>query len=165
MQAVKELIEFTCTPSLEEAKAYIYTIDFSMIIDTMISVQGWKRKHAEKVCVLYRNYLYLCKKYGDMCKLPPSKEIDEFFHNHILDTLKYRNDCLAIWGHYHDHYPYFGRDEYSTPDDLIKAFSKLQILHRDEHGYDIYQVRGALQRIQGLLKKLFTRSVTFKHKI
>ena len=32
-------------------------------------------------------------------------DVDEFWHQHILDTRKYRDDCENIFGHYMDHTP------------------------------------------------------------
>jgi len=128
--------------SLEEAKQYIYSIDFSMIVNKMIKHQGWQKNEAETVCALYRNFLFLNKKYQDQHgQLPPSEEVDEFWHNHILDTEKYRRDCQVIFGRYIDHYPYFGIDSKSTLKDLDEAFKSTQQLHKQEFGDYIYMVR------------------------
>ena len=82
------------SPSLEEAKAYINSIDFSMVADKIVQQNARKKSDVLKICDLYKNYLFLKKKYSqDYDKLPPSVEIDEFWHNHILDTKKYRVDC------------------------------------------------------------------------
>jgi hypothetical protein len=91
-------------PSLEAAKTHIYAIDFSRIIDKMVQHQGWRYKDALKVSEQYRNYLFLNKKYAEGEPLPPSEDIDEFWHNHILDTKQYRRDCNAIFGQYYDQY-------------------------------------------------------------
>jgi hypothetical protein len=72
--------------------------------------------------------------------LPPSKDVDEFWHNHILDTKKYREDCQAIFGFYLDHYPYFGMDQESTKEDLNVAFEKMQRLHEQEFGFRVQRV-------------------------
>src|SRR5687767_9924066 len=96
--------------SLEQAKAYIYAIDFKHIINKMVKYDDWLRRDAENTCELYRNFLYLNKKYGKERQLPPSEDVDQFWHNHILDTEKYRADCDAIFGHYLHHYPYLGID-------------------------------------------------------
>ena len=37
--------------------------------------------------------------------LVPTLEIDEFWHNHILYTQRYTEDCLNIFGHYLHHEP------------------------------------------------------------
>ena len=38
----------------------------------------------------------------------PTKDIDIFWHYHILDTRKYMEDCDKIFGSYFHHFPYFG---------------------------------------------------------
>ena len=133
------------TPSLEQAKAYIDAIDFSMIADKMVKTKGRKKRHVLQICTLYRHFLFLKKKYGmDDVKLPPSEEIDEFWHNHILDTKKYRIDFEQIFGFYLDHYPYLGIDGKTTWDDLRKFFETTQELHSQEFGSYIPDVRFSL---------------------
>ena len=132
---------------LAKARSYIYSIDFSNIIHKMVKHQGWLYKDAQKTCQLYRNYLFLKRKYGSKHALPPSKDIDEFWHLHILDTKSYRQDCVAIFGEYLDHYPYFGIDKTSNFDDLNQAFSKMQELHEHEFGEKIYQSRSLISKL------------------
>ena len=38
----------------------------------------------------------------------PSKLVDKFWHEHILDTMSYQKDCEAVFGYFIHHYPYFG---------------------------------------------------------
>ena len=107
----------------------------------MVSHQKWKRFEAEKACALYRNFLYLNVKYPDEGPLPPSEDIDEFWHNHILDTKKYINDCQQIFGEYFHHYPYLGFDEKTNMKDLKNFFQRTQDLHFKEFGEYISKVR------------------------
>ena len=55
----------------------------------------------------YRKFLSL-KKWYPKLSLVPSKLVDKFWHEHILDTQSYTNDCEALFGCYLHHYPYFG---------------------------------------------------------
>lgn len=107
----------------------------------MVSHQKWRRHEAEKACELYRNFLYLNVKYPECAPLPPSDDVDEFWHNHILDTKKYAQDCQMIFGKYLHHYPYLGIDENSTMEDLKRYFQKTQELHFKEFGEYIYKVK------------------------
>ncbi len=102
---------------------------------------GWTKKQVRAAGELYRHYLFLKRKYGNHYKLPPSEDIDEFWHNHILDTHQYHHDCQRIFGRYLHHYPYFGIDEVSTREDALKAFEVTQQLHYQEFGDYIYRVR------------------------
>ena len=121
--------------SLEEAKTYINSIDFSMIVDKIVKTKRWKKADVLKMCELYKHYLFLKKKYAQSDQiLPPSEEIDEFWHNHILDTKKYHQDCEKIFGFYLNHYPYLGMDGKTTDDDLQHFFENTQALHYKEFG-------------------------------
>lgn len=143
-------------PTLEEAREYIYLIDFSNIVEKMVNHMGWLRKDAVTVCGIYRNFLYLYKKYGKDYKLPPSEDMDEFWHLHILDTKKYRKDCDAIFGEYFDHYPYFGIDAQTSFKDLEDAFEIMQKLYAKEfNGERIYQVRNIYSNIAAFFKNRF----------
>lgn len=145
--------------SLEEARNYIDAIDFSKIINKMVERDGWLKSDALKVCKLYRRYLYLRRKYSEAHRLPPTKEIDEFWHYHILETKKYRNDCQVIFGEYHDHYPYFGFDDVTDLDDLSEAFQTTQKLYGQEfNGEKIYKVRNKYSKIVEFIKKWSNRS-------
>jgi hypothetical protein len=127
---------------LNHAKALIDGLDLTSIIDRVIQVEHWTEKQALEVCQLYRNYLFLRKKYGQRYEtLPPSEDIDEFWHNHILDTQKYQKDCQVIFGEYLHHYPYFGIDGKITKKDLYEAFEMTQQLHLQEFGDYIYKVK------------------------
>ena len=94
--------------SFEIAKIYIEQLDLYYIIDTMCSASyplpRWTVKEAEKCCQLYKNFLLLQKKYLG-APLVPTREIDEFWHNHILYTEQYTKDCLNIFGQYLHHQP------------------------------------------------------------
>ena len=128
--------------SPEAAKSYIDAIDFSNVINKMHAKDKWKKKDLEKICHYYRNFLFLKKKYQQEGNpLPPSEEIDEFWHNHILDTQQYHKDCEVIFGNYLHHYPYFGIDGKSTEADAQKAFDAMQQLYEKEFGEKIYRVR------------------------
>jgi hypothetical protein len=142
---------------LEIKKSVINSADFSMIVDKMVNHQGWYRRDAEEVSRLYRNYLFLCVKYPQY-NLPPSEDVDEFWHNHVLDTKKYRKDCDEIFGKYRDHYPYFGIDGKTTIRDLSDAFDITQKLHMEEFGECIYEIRSPLKKLASSVK-LFAREI------
>ena len=139
-----------CDIPLEQAKHYIASIDFSMIINKLVQL-GWLRTDAEKTCKLYRNYLFLNKKFGSKIeKFSPSIEIDEFWHYHILDTKKYHDDCINIFGSYLHHEPtYPGRngDDEKTPVKLRSAFNDVQFLHFQEYGEYIEATRTSRPKI------------------
>ena len=139
--------------SVSEAKIYIDSIDFSLIIDKMVRFDTWLQKDAEKTCQLYRNFLFMKKKYAENgVKVPPSRDVDEFWHYHILDTKKYHEDCNTIFGYYLDHHPtYLGKEGEEKLGLLRTSFKELQNIHFNEFGYFIETTRERRSKILNLL--------------
>jgi hypothetical protein len=67
----------------------------------------WWRSRADLAEVAYRKFLTLTVKFPKE-KIVPLGDIDIMWHQHILDTAKYIEDCDAIFGRYLHHFPYFG---------------------------------------------------------
>jgi hypothetical protein len=158
---IKNQVE--CFPSLEESQDYVYSMSLQPIINKMIKQDGWSKKEALEVSLLYRNFLYLNRKYGSKYKLPPTAEIDEMWHNHILDTQKYRIDCVKIFGRYFDHYPYFGIDDNSNSNDIEQAFSNFQRIYLNEFGSPIKNIRfkPVIRVVLRLIEKAFILLCSF----
>jgi hypothetical protein len=118
--------------SLQEARCYIEKLDLNYIINSMCSTQyflpRWTLVDAEHCCQLYKNFLFLNKKHLPAA-LVPTREIDEFWHNHILYTKKYINDCNRIFGHYLHHQPAMPED---NAENLIADFIKTKQLYFEE---------------------------------
>lgn len=71
------------------------------------SGEGWTLEHASAVEAEYRRFLYLMKTFPQE-QAAPLVDVDTFWHYHILDTLKYAEDCQAVFGHFLHHFPYIG---------------------------------------------------------
>ncbi len=71
--------------------------------------EGWTREYAESIERAYRNYLTMLVKHPqDMEDIVVSKDVDEFWHAHILHTMKYTEDCERVFGTYLHHNPHVG---------------------------------------------------------
>lgn len=120
--------------SLEAARTYIMQLDFGYIIEAMSSMQyplpRWTRVDAEHCAKLYKNFLILQKKHLSE-SLVPTREIDEFWHNHILYTKHYSQDCLHIFGHYLHHEPAAPND---NNHELVNAYLKTKQFYLAEFG-------------------------------
>lgn len=57
----------------------------------------------------YRKFLYLVATHPHEVIVPWNQPLDDFWHEHILDTAKYREDCQNIFGRYLDHNPHLGK--------------------------------------------------------
>jgi hypothetical protein len=68
---------------------------------------NWPFNKVEALETWYRRFLYLSSIYNEKI-IVPSKDIDTFWHTHILDTQKYIYDCENLFGRYLHHFPYFG---------------------------------------------------------
>jgi len=88
------------------AKRHIRHLDLTSVRTKVIEKLGWPSDQAESVEQEYKRFLYaLTQKGREEIISPPSQEVDEFWHQHILDTRKYRDDCQKLFGHYMDHIP------------------------------------------------------------
>ena len=95
---------------------------------------NWPLNKTEELEVWSRRFLYLSNLYDDKV-IVPSKDIDTFWHTHILDTQKYMSDCENLFGRYIHHFPYFGMRGESDRIELEKAFretEELFLLHFGE---------------------------------
>jgi hypothetical protein len=64
----------------------------------------------------------------------PYRIVDEFWHQHILDTRAYRNDCERLFGVYYDHYPYFGLNGREDAANLEAAYEQTLDLYQANFG-------------------------------
>lgn len=99
---------------LSENLVYVKDImDKSRIMQKfkMINLYGWDPKVLEEVYMEYIKYIALVKSLKDFnidFSIVPNKYIDIFWHEHILDSRAYFEDCQEIFGEYLHHNPYFG---------------------------------------------------------
>ena len=130
---------------LTVADAYLEALDLSYITKKMCSkyypMPKWPLELAKQCEKQYKRFLWLLVHYPQE-SLVPTRDIDEFWHNHILFTQNYTKDCQALFGRYMHHEP-------SDPDDAqeiarlsphfqrtkelyLQAFAEpLQVLKRD----------------------------------
>lgn len=94
---------------------------------------GWSRAQADRCELEYRRFLALLAKYPDEV-IAPSKEVDQFWHGHILDTMKYAEDCQNVFGYFLHHFPYFGLRDEEDVANLARAAKTMQRLYRQEFG-------------------------------
>ena len=71
------------------------------------SGEGWSLDKANATEREYRRFLYLMKAFPNE-ETAPLVDVDTFWHYHILDTMKYAQDCEQAFGYFLHHYPYIG---------------------------------------------------------
>ncbi len=143
-------------------KKSIDTVDLNSTINRLIEIHNWKEKWAFKAVQQYRNYLFLKIKYGNSHILPPSLDIDEVWHAHILHTEEYYEFCHRVFGFFLHHHPHHGKDNNLTDLDITKIFEhETQRLYYLEFGDYIEAVRPLpikiiIQRLSRLITKKLT---------
>jgi hypothetical protein len=88
----------------------IWQLDFTMIKRKLQDTEegkGWSIEVCEDVEIEYKRFLALKRKYPEN-DIVPHRNIDTFWHQHILDTQKYQDDCTNLFGYFVHHFPYFG---------------------------------------------------------
>lgn len=139
-------------------KAKIDGLDASSWIAQLVSRFGWAEEDARLASEQYKRFLWLKYLYRDQYDLPPSKDIDEVWHIHILETRTYHQDTQAIFGEYFHHHPQIIETD-AQQVQLAEAFEQTKRLYLQEFGEPLVQIRYTLRDLAGslvayLVKKL-----------
>ncbi|MFN7818653.1 MAG: glycine-rich domain-containing protein [Cyanobacteriota bacterium] len=68
---------------------------------------GWSEAFTDRLEAEYRIFFAMHAAFPEL-SLPPSRVMDLFWHEHILDTRAYFSDCHHVAGRYLHHLPSFG---------------------------------------------------------
>ena len=89
-------------PMDPELWARVTAMDLSAVVYQMVTYQGWTRTRALAVERRYRRFFYLKSVMpGGMAS--PTREVDDFWHQHIINTHRYEPDCLRVAGRFLHH--------------------------------------------------------------
>ncbi|MEM9925504.1 MAG: hypothetical protein AAF915_17430 [Cyanobacteria bacterium P01_D01_bin.50] len=104
----------------------------------MYSDEGkkWTLEETNQGISNYLMFLYLIYLYPHL-QLVPTQEIDRVWHHHILDTIKYAEDCEFLFGRFIHHFPYFGKRGKVDRDHLYKACTETQKLFQEHFSIDL----------------------------
>ncbi|MEN3368227.1 MAG: hypothetical protein V7609_370 [Verrucomicrobiota bacterium] len=94
---------------------------------------GWTLQHADLAEKVYKRFLTLNLKYPDRPHVP-SHDMDIFWHYHILDTMKYAEDCDLIFGRFLHHFPYLGLRGEQDAARLQHDWENMKALYEAEFG-------------------------------
>jgi hypothetical protein len=89
---------------------------------------GWSLEKIETLENWYRRFLFLVHLFPEKIIIP-TKDIDIFWHTHILDTQKYMTDCESLFGGYFHHFPYFGMRGKEDRRNMEKVFNETEELY------------------------------------
>jgi hypothetical protein len=97
--------------------------------------EGWTQEYADSIETAYRTYLSMLAKYQEHAEdIMLAKDVDEFWHTHILQTMKYADDCQGVFGAFLHHNPHVGR---RTAEDMEKRAASAEAtrrLYANEYG-------------------------------
>ena len=108
------------------------------------SDEKWTFEQTNQAIDRYSMFLYLIYLYPNR-KLVPTQEIDKVWHHHILDTMKYAEDCEMLFGRFIHHFPYFGKRGKTDRDNLYKAFAETETLFQEHFGIYLTTAEESLQ--------------------
>ena len=102
----------------EDVKQFIdRELDLKEVINAAREIQGWTVQEAAVAERRYRDFLWACwnvvnNKVPDIGSLSRfaafSRSVDDVWHEHILWTEKYREDCARVFdGRFLDHVPVY----------------------------------------------------------
>jgi hypothetical protein len=112
-------------------------------IKVKLMLEGGENWSFEQVVMAerwYKRFLLLNLKYPKL-SIVPNEIIDTFWHHHILDTMKYAEDCQSIFGYFLHHFPYFGMRSDEDAQDLKDAFEQTKDLFQEEFGESITELQ------------------------
>jgi len=127
--------QLTARPT-EQVVAAIQALDLDPIKFKLMDLeegQGWSREYVDQMAIEYKRFLTLSVKYPEET-IAPSKDVDKFWHGHILDTMKYAEDCQNVFGYFLHHFPYFGMRGEEDAANLAEAGNTTNRLYEKEFG-------------------------------
>ena len=92
-----------------EVKSKIWALNLEPIMFKVMDKKegkGWSLETALSAVEEYRRFLYLTV--TQPTTIVPTEFVDAIWHAHILDTMKYAEDCENTFGFFLHHFPYFG---------------------------------------------------------
>lgn len=95
--------------SISAALAHVARIDLSPINEKLRHAEPavWTETRLQETEAVYRKFLALHLAFPETT-LVPNFLIDDYWHQHILDTRRYVADCLTVFGYVLHHDPMFG---------------------------------------------------------
>ena len=112
-------------------EAFQGKLDLEPIVFSLTQREGgpcWSLEKSRFMEKWYRRFLYLTYLNPGQ-GIVPTKDLDIFWHTHILDTQKYMDDCERLFGYYFHHFPYFGMRGEEDRKNLEHSFKKTEELY------------------------------------
>ncbi|OSC40327.1 glycine-rich domain-containing protein [Mycobacterium decipiens] len=95
--------------------------------------ERWSDVRIREAEEAYRRFLVLNLLYPQE-RLAVNRDLDDYWHAHILDTQKYAADCERVFGSLLHHYPYFGLPGEEDEGQNVPAFGVTQRIWQETFG-------------------------------
>ena len=95
--------------------------------------EGMTREQVDRLEIQYKRFLYLSVT-DKTAPIVPTKELDSFWHTHILDTRKYAEDCEKTFGRFIHHFPYLGLRGDADAELLKSSFEYTKAKYKEVFG-------------------------------
>lgn len=118
---------------IDAVKAKVMALDLEPIKYKLVREGELSAERANELETWYKRFLFLTFKYRTQ-PIVVCDAIDAFWHQHILDTRKYAEDCDAVFGEFLHHFPYFGLRGEEDERALQAAYRATLELMRAEFG-------------------------------
>jgi hypothetical protein len=126
------------TKPVQDVIAAILALDLESVKSRVMDAEvgkGWSQEYADSIEAAYKNYLTMLAKYQDDAEdILLSKDVDEFWHTHILQTMKYADDCQRVFGTFIHHNPHVGQRTQVVLDKRDQLAEKTRQLYQREFG-------------------------------
>ena len=126
------------TKPTHEVLAAIQALDLESVKVRMMDArvgEGWTREYADSIEVAFKHYLSMAVKYQEHAEdILLSEDVDEFWHTYILQTMKYADDCQAVFGTFLHHSPHIGEVTQADHDKRAQLAEKTRELYEREFG-------------------------------
>jgi len=126
------------TKPAHDAIAAIQALDLEAVKLRVMDAElgeGWTREYADSIESAYRTYLTMLVKYPENAEdILLSKDVDEFWHTHILQTRKYSDDCQKAFGNFLHHEPHVGERTPADHERRIALAETTRRLYQREFG-------------------------------
>ena len=124
----------------EDRLSRIDALDLEPIVYKLLHPEPGERAlslaSADAGVALYRCFLKLCVLYPG-ATIVPTRELDQVWHAHMLDTARYRADCDHVLGGFMDHFPYAGLRGEADRRAWREDFAQTRRLFRERFGIEI----------------------------
>lgn len=119
--------------TLPTKRRRIVLLNLDPVREKAMSRHGWTQEKARALEDEYRDFLILLAE-NDRTISPWSDDLDLFWHEHILDTKRYAQDCNTIFGHIIQHDPHIEKnpDLQAATKAATVALRSAQLRDRDE---------------------------------